>query len=239
MRGSTDAWLVGVDDDLASRLLALAHEPAPGTDADVRLETIARGEHLPERVATLRPRLVIVAEPPLEAAAVDSLLAERRHRSPVRIIHLTEPGAVNRRLRALDLGVDDALPLPITAAELLGRAHRLAARSRRRPDVAGLVPISADTSLDLIAHELRRAGTTIHLRPKEYRLLALLATHPGRVYTRRQLLDRVWGVDHLGDPRTVDVHVRWLRSKIEPDPEHPSQLVTVRGIGYRFDPTGR
>jgi two-component system response regulator RegX3 len=66
----------------------------------------------------------------------------------------------------------------------------------------------------------------------------MLAAHPGRAYTRRQILDRVWGADHDGDPRTVDVHVRWLRSKIETDPEHPIHLVTVRGVGYRLDPPG-
>ena len=66
----------------------------------------------------------------------------------------------------------------------------------------------------------------------------MLAGHPGRAYTRRQLLDRVWGADHDGDPRTVDVHVRWLRSKIEAEPGHPVHLVTIRGIGYRLDPPG-
>ncbi len=74
------------------------------------------------------------------------------------------------------------------------------------------------------------------MRPKEFSLLALLARNPGRVYTRRQLLDRVWGPGTSSDPRTVDVHVRWLRSKIEPDPGRPIHLVTVRGIGYRLDP---
>ena len=64
----------------------------------------------------------------------------------------------------------------------------------------------------------------------------MLAAHPGRAYTRRQLLDRVWGPDQVGDPRTVDVHIRWLRSKIEPQPDRPTHLVTVRGVGYRLDP---
>jgi DNA-binding response OmpR family regulator len=79
----------------------------------------------------------------------------------------------------------------------------------------------------------------VHLRPKEYGLLALLAAHPGRAYSRRDLLDRVWGPHHRGGMRTVDVHVRWLRSKIEPVPDQPVLLVTVRGIGYRLDPAAR
>ncbi len=70
-------------------------------------------------------------------------------------------------------------------------------------------------------------------------MLALLATHPGRVYTRRELMERVWGTGRWDGSRTVDVHVRWLRSKIEPDPEHPIHLVTVRGVGYRLDPVQR
>jgi len=75
--------------------------------------------------------------------------------------------------------------------------------------------------------------------PSEGELLAMLAAHPGRAYSRRQLLDRVWGHDHEGDPRTVDVHVRWLRSKLEPRPEAPIHIVTVRGVGYRLDPEPR
>ncbi len=96
-----------------------------------------------------------------------------------------------------------------------------------------------DLVLDLVAHELRRDGRTVHLRPKEFGLLAMLAAHPGRAYTRRQLLDRVWGSEHDGDPRTVDVHVRWLRAKIEPEPARPVHLITLRGIGYRLDPPDR
>ena len=99
--------------------------------------------------------------------------------------------------------------------------------------------MTEDASVDLIAHEVRRGGELVHLRPKEFQLLAMLAAHPGRAYTRRQLLDRVWGHDHHGDPRTVDVHVRWLRSKIEPRPDAPVHLVTVRGVGYRLDPGPR
>jgi DNA-binding response OmpR family regulator len=105
---------------------------------------------------------------------------------------------------------------------------------RARP--ATSLPIADGFELDLVAHELRLDGRSVHLRPKEFQLLALLAAHPGRAYSRRQLLDRVWGADHGGDPRTVDVHIRWLRSKVEPRPDQPVHLVTVRGVGYRLDP---
>ena len=105
---------------------------------------------------------------------------------------------------------------------------------RVRPSTT--LPIANGFELDLVAHELRLDGRSVHLRPKEFQLLALLGAHPGRAYSRRQLLDRVWGSDQVGDPRTVDVHVRWLRSKVEPQPDRPVHLITVRGVGYRLDP---
>ena len=184
-----------------------------------------------------RPRLAIVASPPAGADDIDAVLAERRRRSTLRLIHLSPVDAVDERVAALRRGFDEALPDTIDAAELQSRLELLEERSRRPTN--GLVPIADGVVLDPVAHEVRRDGDLIHLRPKEYQLLAMLAAHPGRAYTRRQLLDRVWGQDHEGDPRTVDVHVRWLRSKIERQPEAPDHLVTVRGVGYRLDPVGR
>ncbi|MBA3851001.1 MAG: winged helix-turn-helix transcriptional regulator [Chloroflexi bacterium] len=105
----------------------------------------------------------------------------------------------------------------------------------RAPRDAHRLRVSDGIDLDLDSRELRRDGRAVHLRPKEFGLLDLLARHPGRTFTRRQLLDRVWGSDRDGDPRTVDVHVRWLREKLEEDPEHPRLLMTVRGVGYRLD----
>ena len=149
---------------------------------------------------------------------------------------MNDPSAVDDRLQALADGFDEALPASTSPAELVGRARLLAAHRTRG---SATLAIADGLELDVAAQELRRDGVAIHLRPKELRLLALLATHPGRVYTRRQLLDRVWGPEVESDPRTVDVHVRWLRSKIERDPERPAHLVTVRGIGYRLDVPAR
>ena len=122
-------------------------------------------------------------------------------------------------------------------SELVARLAILEERTRVRHET--VLAVTDDTELDLVAHEVRRGGGIVHLRPKEFQLLAMLAAHPGRAYTRRQLLDRVWGPGHAGDPRTVDVHIRWLRSKIESQPDAPNHLVTVRGVGYRLDPIGR
>jgi DNA-binding response OmpR family regulator len=136
------------------------------------------------------------------------------------------------RLSALAAGIDEALP-PIGVEELGGRlqltTRRLAGRRLAR------LPIADGTELDLRRRALLRDGRWIHLRPKEARLLEVLLRADGKTLTRTSILARVWGADHHGDPRTVDVHVRWLRAKIEPDPRRPSRLLTVRGVGYRLE----
>jgi len=184
-----------------------------------------------------RPRVAILASPPASSADLDLALRERRRRPSLRIVHVSRVEDVDGRLAAIQAGVDDAVTDLIDSAELIGRIELLEARAHA-PARHELV-VAPDVVLDLVAHEVRRDGGLIHLRPKEFQLLALLAAHPGRAYSRRQILDRVWGHDHGGDPRTVDVHVRWLRSKIEPDPETPIHIITVRGVGYRLDPSVR
>jgi len=152
-----------------------------------------------------------------------------RHKAQAR------PDAVEARLAALMAGFDDALTTAMPATELAWRLAWLDAKARHRPRSGSVHAIGDGFELDVIAHVLRRRDEVIHLRPKEFGLLALLAAHPGRAYSRRELLDRVWGPDHRGGMRTVDVHVRWLRSKIEACPERPEHLLTVRGLGYRRD----
>jgi len=185
----------------------------------------------------VRPRIAAVCEPPASQSLLDQLAHERRRRPRLRIVHLAAEEAIDARLRALRLGFDEALPDTIEPDELAGRLALL--DERAHPRTGTTIAVADDLELDLVAHELRRDGRPVHLRPKEYSLLAMLAGHPGRAYTRRQLLDRVWGHDHDGDPRTVDVHIRWLRAKIEPDPGRPAHLVTLRGVGYRLDPPKR
>jgi DNA-binding response OmpR family regulator len=204
-------------------------------------EAVTTAADEPEFLSLLdqaRPRIAIIIEPPATTDLVERVALERRRRPTLRIVHLAADDAVDRRLHALRLGFDDALPFGIPPDEFLGRLALLDEDSRASSHSTTRIALGDDLELDLTARELRRDGLPIHLRPKEFGLLAMLAGHPGRAYTRRQLLDRVWGVDHHGDPRTVDVHVRWLRSKIEAEPGHPVRLVTIRGIGYRLDPPG-
>ena len=185
-----------------------------------------------------RPRIVVCAEPPADQELLRLVAAERRRRAGMRAVHLAPPDAVEARLAALAVGFDDALTTTTPLSELAGRLGWLDAKARTRPGTGTLLPVADGLELDLVGHELRRGSEVVHLRPKEYGLLALLAAHPGRAYSRRELLDRVWGPDHTGGMRTVDVHVRWLRSKIEPVSDRPIHLVTVRGIGYRLDAPG-
>ena len=188
-------------------------------------------------LAAARPRIAILARPPACTDDIEATLLERRRRPSLRVVLLSAPDAIDERLDALRAGVDEAMSDAIEPAELAARLAILEDRARSRHET--VLVVTEDASIDLIAHEVRRAGKLVHLRPKEFQLLAMLAAHPGRAYTRRQLLDRVWGHDHDGDPRTVDVHVRWLRSKLEPQPDAPVHIVTVRGVGYRLDPGPR
>lgn len=224
------AWMAFVDGRPAAALSS--------TDGTPTIELVRGSRAFRERLDHGRPRLVVIGCPPATPRDIDALLDVRRRRVGMRILHLSPPEAVEARVAALRDGFDEALPSTIDPDELVARLSLLDERARLGPMRPSL-PVADGVLLDPVAHEVRRDGALVHLRPKEFQLLAMLASHPGRAYTRRQLLDRVWGPDHDGDPRTVDVHVRWLRAKIEPRPEAPVHLVTVRGVGYRLDPQPR
>lgn len=221
-------WLVLATDGPAMELAGLAPSAA-------RVKTVSDPEAFDDLLTEHRPRIAIVAEPPAGPREFDLVRRERqRRRFGLRTIHLSPATAIPQRMAALRVGFDDALPQTVDPRELAERAAILDAQARSRP--SAYLPVAEGFELDLVAHELRLDGSAVHLRPKEFQLLATLAAHPGRAYTRRQLVDRVWGPNQVGDPRTVDVHVRWIRSKIEPQPDRPVHLVTVRGVGYRLDP---
>jgi DNA-binding response OmpR family regulator len=225
------AWLVLATDGPALEL--------PGLAPDTRVRITDDPRRFRDVLLAERPRIVVCSEPPASSDDLAIVIAERRRRSRLRAVHLAPPDAVTQRLAALAAGFDDALTTATTGSELAGRLGWLEARASAKPASSPILPVADGLELDMAAHELRRGEGAIHLRPKEFGLLAILAAHPGRAYTRRELLDRVWGSGHGSGPRTVDVHVRWLRSKIEPDPERPMHLVTVRGVGYRLDPPQR
>ena len=187
-----------------------------------------------------RPQLVLldIMLPKLDGLEVCRIL---RKESTVPILILTARADEVDKVVGLELGADDYLTKPFSMRELLARvkamlrrAQASAVESGRAED--GMVPITiGDLEIDVRRHRVTRCDSQIDLTPTEFALLAFLAGNFGRVYTREQLLEHVWGYDYAGDTRTVDVHVRWLRQKIEVDPAHPRHILTVRGVGYRFE----
>ena len=141
------------------------------------------------------------------------------------------------KVGGLELGADDYMTKPFSIRELLARVGALIRRREMDvgpPEEEKSISVG-DLNLNLEARTAHMTGEPLDLRPKEYDLLAFLAGHPGRAYTRNELLDQVWGTEYFGDPRTVDVHIRWLREKIEREPGSPRHIITIRGTGYRFE----
>ena len=141
------------------------------------------------------------------------------------------------KVGGLELGADDYMTKPFSIRELLARVGALIRRREMDvgpPESEKSISVG-DLVLNLEARSAVMSGKSLDLRPKEYDLLAFLAGHPGRAYTRNELLDQVWGTEYFGDPRTVDVHIRWLREKIEREPGSPRRIITIRGTGYRFE----
>jgi DNA-binding response OmpR family regulator len=167
-----------------------------------------------------------------------------RQKTNAPIIMLTARDDEVDKIVGLEVGADDYLTKPFSMRELLARIKAQLRRVRLlREELAGVEDEIAqdqlragDLELNLERRELLWKGEPVPLKPKEYELLVYLVQHKGRVLSRDQLLEDVWGWDYSGGSRTVDVHVRWLREKIEEDPANPTRIVTVRGAGYRFEP---
>jgi two-component system, OmpR family, response regulator RegX3 len=158
-----------------------------------------------------------------------------RSRSSVPIIMLTAKDSEIDKVVGLELGADDYVTKPYSSRELVARV-RAVLRRRGEPDE--LLPATVEAGpvrMDVERHVVTVDGGPVSLPLKEFELLEMLLRNAGRVLTRGQLIDRVWGSDYVGDTKTLDVHVKRLRGKIEPDPSNPQHLVTVRGLGYKFE----
>ena len=155
------------------------------------------------------------------------------------ILMLTAKGEEVDRIVGLELGADDYVTKPFSMRELLARVRAMLRRSRMTSETlfsTGVESYTAgDLEVDLSSHTARLGAATLNLKPREFDLLALLVSNKGRAITRDQILERLWGYDYIGDTRTVDVHVRWLREKIEAEPGSPKRIITIRGVGYRFE----
>jgi DNA-binding response OmpR family regulator len=159
-----------------------------------------------------------------------------RRSSTVPILMLTALGEEVDRILGLELGADDYLTKPFSSRELLAHVRALLRRvelDRTTPEPDGALALG-DLRLELASRRAFKGERELALRYKEYELLSLLMSRAGEVVSRAELFDQVWGTDWLGDTRTLDVHVRWLREKIEANPSRPRLIQTVRGVGYRF-----
>ncbi|MCU1591793.1 MAG: two component transcriptional regulator, winged helix family [Frankiales bacterium] len=158
-----------------------------------------------------------------------------RQTSNVPIIMLTARDSEVDKVVGLELGADDYVTKPFSHRELLARI-RAVLRRRAEPDEPAATALEAGpVRMDVDRHRVTVSGEPVQLPLKEFELLEILLRNAGRVLTRQQLIDRVWGADYVGDTKTLDVHVKRLRAKIETEPGRPQHLVTVRGLGYKFE----
>jgi two-component system response regulator RegX3 len=161
---------------------------------------------------------------------------ELRSRSNVPVIMLTAKDSEVDKVVGLELGADDYVTKPFSSRELVARIRAVL---RRQGDLEEIAPPTLEAGpvrMDVERHIVSVSGDIVQLPLKEFELLEVLLRNAGRVLTRMQLIDRVWGADYVGDTKTLDVHVKRLRAKIEPAPSTPRYIVTVRGLGYKFEP---
>jgi len=153
------------------------------------------------------------------------------------ILMLTAKDDEIDKIAGLDLGADDYMTKPFSMRELLARARAMLRRAEMQvPKLAMENQLKfGDIEVDIRRHSVTKGGNILGLTPKEFDLLTFLASNRGLVFSRDQLLEKVWGYDYFGNTRTVDVHIRWLREKIEDNPNKPKRLVTVRGVGYKLE----
>lgn len=234
--GQTSRILVVEDEDLIREMLVLALEAegyAIATAADGRTA-----------LTLLQSAESTFGEFPFDLVVLDVMLPQingldicrllRHQGNPVPILILSAKGSETDRVLGLEVGADDYLTKPFSIRELIARCRALLRRQR----FGGLaqLPVLQYKEVTLYPQECRVIvrGQEVGLSPKEFRLLDLFMSYSRRVWSREQLLDQVWGPDFVGDSKTVDVHIRWLREKLERDPSSPEYIVTVRGFGYRF-----
>lgn len=233
--GQMSRVLIIEDEDLIREMLVLALK-AEG----YAIATAADGQTALALLQSAQPNLGF----PFDLVVLDLMLPQingldicrllRHQGNPVPILILSAKGSETDRVLGLEVGADDYLTKPFSMRELVARCRALL----RRQLFSSLpqMQVLQFKDIALYPQECRVLvrGQEVSLSPKEFRLLELFLNYTRRVWSREQLLDQVWGVDFVGDSKTVDVHIRWLREKLEQDPSHPEYIVTVRGFGYRF-----
>jgi two-component system, OmpR family, alkaline phosphatase synthesis response regulator PhoP len=187
------------------------------------------------QLAKEKPDMIVLdlMIPGLDGLEVCRLLKNDRHTAAIPILMLTARDDEFDKVVGLELGADDYLTKPFSPRELVARIKAVLRRSQKAVAVDGEFVIG-NLRLNFSRYEVYLGKVKVEFTPKEFELLKLLATSTGRVFTREQLLEKIWGYEYFGDTRTVDVHIRHIRAKLEQDPKVAEALETVRGIGYRF-----
>ena len=229
---------------MADKVLVVEDDPNLRNTLKYNLEregysvvTAADGEAAIENARREKPDVIILdlMLPKMSGLEVCRVL---RREMTVPILMLTAKTEETDKIIGLEIGADDYMTKPFSLRELLARVRAMLRRSRMvetaPPGDKTLLKIN-DLEIDLARHKVTRQGAALGLTPKEFDLLAFLARNRGFVFSREQLLEKVWGYDYAGNTRTVDVHVRWLRQKIEADPRQPRSLITIRGTGYKLE----
>lgn len=227
MKDPNATTILVVEDDVLLLDLLAGHLEQEG----YRVITCARGDEAIDAARREQPNLCIldVMLPGMDGLSICRIL---RRESDVAIILLTARASEIDRIIGLDNGADDYVTKPFGMPELTARVR---AALRRAPRRQGNRMVFGTVEVDLIGRRVFRNGDEVRLSHKEFELLATLLRNRGAVLTREFLITQVWGFDFAGDTRTVDVHIRWLREKLEADPSKPQHLQTVRGVGYRID----
>ena len=200
--------------------------------AGFQVSAAYRGDEALHEFRTSRPDLVILD---LNLPGMDGLDVAReiRRQGQTPILMLTARVEEADRLVGLELGADDYVPKPFSPREVVARVRAILRRSQGSASPAEMIR-TADLEIDVVRHTVRYQNQMLDLTPTEFSLLAALAGQPGRVFTRMQLLEAAQGSAFEGYERTIDVHIKNLRAKIEPDPKNPVRILTVFGIGYKF-----
>jgi DNA-binding response OmpR family regulator len=223
------------------RILVVDDEPTLVATLKYNLEregyqvlTAADGESGLSLARSNRPDLIVLdlMLPIIDGFEVCRIL---RREMTVPILMLTAKTDEVDKVVGLELGADDYVTKPFSMRELLARVRALLRRAETAPATASDVLTAGDLQVDPSRREALRGSQVLQLKPKEYDLLLFFLRNRGRAFSREQLLDKIWRYDFVGDSRTVDVHVSWLRQKIEDEPAKPTRLITIRGLGYRFD----
>ena len=193
------------------------------------------GEQALEVARKEKPDLIVldIMLPKLDGFEVCRIL---RKEMTVPILMVTAKADETDKIVGLEIGADDYMTKPFSMRELLARVRAMLRRAKisSKSEEATSIKIG-NLEIDIARHRASLSAKALELSPKEFDLITFLAMNKGLVFSREQLLEKVWGYDFAGDTRTVDVHIRWLRQKIEADPAHPQKLVTVRGTGYKLE----